>query len=361
MHPGRPQRALILASAPDRRRRTSPLQIFGRALLLTAGWFSALLFFPACQKSPSHRVLKLAHGLPPDHPVHQGMEYMARRCFEISEGKLEIEIYPSEQLGAEQQCVELLQIGSLAITKVSASAMESFSDDYKVLGLPYLFDDQAHSYRVLESDIGRDLLNSTHNVLLHGLCFYDAGSRSFYTVNKPILHPDDLQGQKIRVMKSITAMDMVKALGGSPTPISFGELYTALQSGVVDGAENNPPSLYTSRHYEVCRHYSLDEHTTIPDVLIISMHVWNKLSEQEKAWLQQAADESVPVERSLWEESVAKSLREMEKAGVQIYRPDKKPFAERVEPLLESYRNQERIYQYIERVRAMRVPETTGP
>lgn len=361
MHTGSLPRTSIRVSTPDHWDRISSLRVLKRAWSIAGAAVFALLLLSACRDAPSHRVLKLAHGLPPDHPVHQGMEYMARRCFEISEGKLEIEIYPSEQLGAEQQCVELLQIGSLAITKVSASAMESFSDDYKVLGLPYLFDDQAHSYRVLESDIGRDLLNSTHNVLLHGLCFYDAGSRSFYTVNKPVLHPDDLRGQKIRVMKSITAMDMVKALGGSPTPISFGELYTALQSGVVDGAENNPPSLYTSRHYEVCRHYSLDEHTTIPDVLIISMHIWKKLSDQEKAWLQQAADESVPVERRLWEESVAKSLREMEKAGVQIYRPDKKPFAERVEPLLESYRNQERIYQYIERVRAMRVPETTRP
>lgn len=323
------------------------------AVFLTVLLALALSSLPGCRKAHSHRVLKLAHGLPPDHPVHMAMVYMADRCLAISDGKLEIEIYPSEQLGAEQQCIELLQIGSLAITKVSATAMESFTDDYKVLGLPYLFEDEVHSHRVLDSDIGRDLLNSTHDVLLHGLCFYDAGSRSFYTVNKPILHPDDLRGLKIRVMKSKTAMDMVKALGGSPTPISFGELYTALQSGVVDGAENNPPSLYTSRQYEVCKHYSLDEHTTVPDVLIISMHVWNKLDADEKAWLQQAADESVPVQRRLWQESVEESLREMQHAGVTLYYPDKELFAARIEPLIESYKTKESIYNYIMRIRDM--------
>jgi tripartite ATP-independent transporter DctP family solute receptor len=265
---------------------------------------------------------------------------------------MEIEIYPSEQLGSEQQCVELLQIGSLAITKVSAAVMESFTDDYKVLGLPYIFRDSAHAVNVLDGEIGRELLLSTENRFIRGLCFYDAGSRSFYTIDKPILDPSDLEGMKIRVMKSKTAMDMVKALGGSPTPISYGELYTALQSGVVDGAENNPPSFYTSHHYEVCKHYALDEHTAVPDVLIISQHIWKKLSEQEKTWIQQAATESVAVERKLWSESVKKSLEEVQKAGVTIYYPDKSLFAEKVDEVYDSYKDQERLYSYIKRIQA---------
>ena len=141
------------------------------------------------------------------------MVFMAQRCAELSNGKMEIEIYPSEQLGSEQQCVELLQIGSLAITKVSAAVMESFTDDYKVLGLPYIFRDSSHAVKVLDGDIGQELLASTVDRYIRGLCFYDAGSRSFYTINKPILYPEDLDGMKIRVMKSKTAMDMVKALG----------------------------------------------------------------------------------------------------------------------------------------------------
>jgi tripartite ATP-independent transporter DctP family solute receptor len=310
-----------------------------------------LLIIAGCGHQQQGKVLKLAHGLDPSHPVHQAMVYMAQRCKEISNGDLTIEIYPSGQLGSEQQCVELLQIGSLAITKVSAAVMESFVEDFKVLGLPYVFRSREHSFKVLDGEIGKELLRSTEPYWIRGLCFYDAGSRSFYTIDKPVYSPDDLKGLKIRVMKSITAMEMVKALGGSPTPISWGELYTALQSGVVDGAENNPPSFYTSHHYEVCKYYSLNEHTTVPDVLIVSMKVWNKLSEQEKEWLQQAADESIPVERKLWAESEKESLEAVEEAGVTIIHPDKKPFADKVAPLLDSYKKNAKLYDLITRIR----------
>jgi len=309
--------------------------------------------FSACKNSSDGKVLKLAHGLDPTHPVSQAMVFMADRCDEISEGKLKIEIYPSGQLGSEQQCVELLQIGSLAITKVSAAVMESFTEEYKALGLPYIFTSKEHSFRVLDGEIGKDLLKSTEPYWIRGLCFYDAGARSFYTINTPINHPDDLAGLKIRVMKSNTAMENVKAQGGSPTPISWGELYTALQSGVVDGAENNPPSFYTSHHYEVCKYYSLNEHTMVPDVLIISLKIWEGLTEQEKGWLQQAIDESVIVQRKLWAESEKESYEEVQKAGVKINYPDKGPFMEKVKPLLESYKEYPSIYAYIKRIQAV--------
>ena len=309
-----------------------------------------ILCLTACRNEQEGRVLKLAHGLDPSHPVHNAMVFMADRCKEISNGELSIEIYPSGQLGSEQQCVELLQIGSLAITKVSAAVMESFTEDYKVLGLPYVFRSREHAFEVLDGEIGKELLLSSEPFWIRGLCFYDAGCRSFYTIDQPVDSPDDLKGLKIRVMKSITAMEMVKAQGGSPTPISWGELYTALQSGVVDGAENNPPSFYTSHHYEVCKFYSLNEHTMVPDVLIVSHKVWQKLSEEEKKWLQQAADESVEVERVLWAESEKHSLEEVEKAGVTITRPEKEPFAEKVKPMLESYRENERLWDLITRI-----------
>jgi tripartite ATP-independent transporter DctP family solute receptor len=310
-----------------------------------------LLFLSGCGTQKQGRVLKLAHGLDPSHPVHQAMVYMAERCEEISAGELRIDIYPSGQLGSEQQCVELLQIGSLAITKVSAAVMESFTEDFKVLGLPYVFRSREHAFKVLDGEIGDELLLSTEPFWIRGLCFYDAGSRSFYTIDTPVDHPDDLKGLKIRVMKSITAMEMVKAQGGSPTPISWGELYTALQSGVVDGAENNPPSFYTSHHYEVCKYYSLNEHTMVPDVLIVSQKVWSKLTEQEKQWLQQAADDSVPVQRRLWAESEKESLEIVKEAGVTVTYPDKEPFSERVTGLLDSYRENERLYDLITRIR----------
>ncbi len=314
----------------------------------------AVMFFITSCIGPSDTTeLKLAHGLPTDHPVHKAMAFMAERCAELSEGKMVIDVYPAEQLGSEQQCVELIQIGSLAITKVSAAVMESFAEDYKVFGLPYIFKSKEHAFRIMDGEIGKDLLLSTESKWIRGLCYYDAGSRSFYTKDKPIHHPDDLAGLKIRVMRSITAVEMIRALGGSATPISWGELYTALQSGVVDGAENNPPSLYTSHHYEVCKYYSLDEHTTIPDVLVVSEIVWDKLTDQEKKWLQQAADESAILERKLWAESEIKSIEEVKKAGVEVIYPDKAPFIERVQPLLESYRDNEIIYSYIKRIQAV--------
>ncbi|MFP4059067.1 MAG: TRAP transporter substrate-binding protein [Bacteroidales bacterium] len=308
-----------------------------------------------CKTEEQSNVLKLAHGLDRSHPVHKGMAFMAKRVDEISKGKLQVQIYPSGQLGSEQQCVELLQIGSLAITKISAAVMESFVEDYKVLGLPYIFLSKEHSFEVLDGPVGKELLEAPVEYRIKGLCFYDAGSRSFYTASHPILSPDDLKGMKIRVMKSITAINMIKAMGGSPTPISYGELYTALQSGVVDGAENNPPSFYFSRHYEVCKHYSLNEHTMIPDVLAISTVVWNKLSDQEKKWLMQAVDESVIVQRELWKEAVEESLSEIKKNGVEIYYPDKMPFAEKVEEVFDIYKDKPKLYRLIEKIRATKV------
>ncbi len=308
----------------------------------------------SCGLHRQRKVLKLAHSLPVDHPVHKAMVYMAHRLDSLSGGRLTLQIYPSGQLGSEQQCVELVQIGSLAMTKVSAAVMESFSTDYKVLGLPYLFRSKEHAFKVQDGEIGRDILLSTEKVWLRGLCFYDAGSRSFYTVSKPIHTPDDLKGLKIRVMKSKTALEMVKAMGGSPTPLSWGELYTALQSGVVDGAENNPPSFYTSHHYEVCKYYTLDEHTTVPDVLIINYKIWKKLSPQEQQWLQEAAGESVQVERRLWAASVKESLEAVKKAGVDIYYPDKNLFREKVAPLYDEYRKNKVINDYIERIQNLK-------
>lgn len=316
--------------------------------------FLPLFFLSSCKQIDKTRVLKLAHGLDINHPVHKGMVYMADRLTEKSGGKMKIQIYPSGQLGPERTCVELLQIGSLDITKVSAAVMEGFAPNYRVLGLPYIFRNSEHAHKVLDGEIGKDLLLEGEKFWLRGLCFYDAGSRSFYTKDKPIQTPDDLKGLKIRVMKSNTAVNMIKSFGGSPTPISWGELYTALQGGVVDGAENNPPSFYLSHHYEVCKFYSLNEHTSVPDVLLISTHSWRKLSDQEKEWLQEAVDESIIEQRKFWEESVKEALEEVKKAGVKILYPDKKPFSEKVQTMYNKYVSDKDLYTYIKRIQAVK-------
>ncbi len=251
------------------------------------------------------------------------MEHMADRLSELSQGEMALEIYPSEQLGSERECLELLQIGSLDLTKVSAAVLEGFAPDYAVLGLPYLFDDAAHAARVFNSDVGRELLASTEKARLRGLVFYDAGSRSFYSREQPLESPADLAGLKIRVQESATAIRMVESLGGSATPISWGELYSALQQGVVDGAENNPPSFHLSGHYQVCRHYTLDEHTFVPDVLVMATETWQRLSPEQKGYVEQAARESAEVQRELWQQATEEALTAVAEAGVEIIRPDK--------------------------------------
>ncbi|MGB3777640.1 MAG: TRAP transporter substrate-binding protein [Tunicatimonas sp.] len=325
-----------------------------KKLILSVGAAVLLqLLFTSCHSTDEQKVLRLAHSLSPDHSVHKAMVYLGEVLEEKSGGQLTVKIYPSAQLGAERETVELLQLGSVAITKVSAAVMESFAEEYKVLGLPYLFTDKAHAFRVFDGEVGRDILLSGEKFWLRGLGFYDAGSRSFYAKEKPITTPSDLAGMKVRVMKSNTAINMVKAMGGTPTPIPFGEIYTALQSGVVDAAENNPPSLYLSGHYEVCKYYSIDEHTQVPDVLLIGKPVWDALTEQERAWVQEAADASVVRQHELWRESEEEAMNALKAAGVQINYPEKDPFAADVQGIYADYRAQPQLDELIRRIQAL--------
>lgn len=311
--------------------------------------FSILLV--SCSKVIGVKKLKIGHGLDQTHPVHKAMIYLAERVKEKSDGALEITVYPSQQLGTERECLELLQIGSLAMTKVSSSVLEGFVPRFKVFSLPYIFRNEEHKFKIFESEVGREFLVSPEKYWLRGLCFYDAGSRSFYTKDKPINSPEDLRGLKIRTQESATSIKMVNSFGGSATPISWGELYTALQQGVVDGAENNPPSFFTSRHYEVCKYYSLDEHTSVPDVLLISTVIWNELSEHEQTWLQEAAMESYEHQKKLWKESTLESLKAVQNAGVKISYPDKAPFIDKVQTLFEEYKSEKDVYDQIQKIK----------
>jgi tripartite ATP-independent transporter DctP family solute receptor len=289
------------------------------------------------------KTLRLGHTLDTQHPVHKAMVIFGKELKKESDGKLLLNIYPSSQLGGERECLELLQIGSLDITKVSAAVLENFIPEYKVFSVPYMFRDKAHTFSVFDSGIGESLLLKGEKFRLRGLTFYDAGSRSFYMKEAPIKSPADLKGKKIRVQKSNMAVAMVNDLGGSPTPISWGELYTALQQGVVDGAENNPPSFYTSKHYEVCKFYSLDEHTAVPDVLLIGTDTWSRLNEQERVWVRKAVKVSAIAQRKLWADSEKESLEAVKKAGVQIVYPDKKPFEEQTKGILEMFDGNEEM------------------
>jgi tripartite ATP-independent transporter DctP family solute receptor len=280
-------------------------------------------------------VLKLGHALAPSHAVHISMEYMAKRLAELSGGSVELQVFGGAQLGTEPETIEQLQRGALAMVKTSAAAMEGFVPDMAVYSMPYLFRDDEHYWKTLLGDVGAEILQAGENQGVVGICYYDSGSRSFYTLDKPILKPEDVREMKLRVLPSKTAHDMITTLGGGPTPIPFGELYTALQQGMIDGAENNPPSLFTSRHYEVAKHYSLDEHTRVPDIVIFSKKIWDGLDPQVQGWITEAANDSVTFQRKLWKEQTEEALREVQKAGVTIYNPDKAAFAAAMAPMYE--------------------------
>lgn len=312
-------------------------------------FFMTLVLFACAKQGDDTKVLRIAHALDINHPVHIAMEYMQERLEFHSGGKMSLLIYASGQLGSERETLELLQIGSLPMTKVSASSLEAFVPEMKVFSVPYLFSSSDHLWDVLLGDIGKELLEAGVPYYFRGLGYYDAGSRSFYTTDKAVTSPDDLSGMKIRVMNSQSAVNMVNTMGGSATPVSWGELYTALQQGVVDGAENNPPSFFLSKHYEVARYYLLDEHTSIPDVLVFSTRVWDQLSQQEQAWLSMAAADSVTKQRQLWEEATQHALAEVKKAGVKVMQADKSSFVEKTHSLRSQYEGSD-IGKLIERI-----------
>jgi tripartite ATP-independent transporter DctP family solute receptor len=297
-------------------------------------------------------LLKLAHSLDVTHPVHKAMVYMAEKAKEKSSGRMQIQIFPSEQLGTEKENIESLQLGYLAMTKTSTAVMEGFVPRMKIFGIPYLFRDSEHYWKVLKGPIGKALLLAGQNKGLRGLCFYDAGARSFYA-KKEIHSPADLKGLKIRVMKSNMSMKMIDAMGGSPTPIPWGELYTSLEQGVVDAAENNPPSYRTSRHYEVCKYYTLDEHARLPDILMISVKVWNSLASEFQQILQEAVDESVEYQRKIWAEAEEADLKTVQDAGVKVIHPDKKPFQESVKSMWNEFKGTE-IGKLIEQIQEIK-------
>jgi tripartite ATP-independent transporter DctP family solute receptor len=267
---------------------------------------------------------------------------MAKRVKELSGGSMELIIFPSGQLGDETKCIEQVQMGTLAMTKTSSAPMGNFLEIMKIFSLPYLFDNANHYWHVLEGPVGDEMLkllekrDDGRNSGFIGLGYFDSGSRNFYSTH-PIRSPADMVGKKYRVMQDPVSMDLVQAFGGSPTPIPWGELYTALKQGVVDGAENNPPSIVSSRHSEVCKFYTPNEHTRIPDIVIISDRTWNQLSPREQKWLDTAMQEATAFQRKLWEKSTNDSLAQMASEGVEILDPDLEAFRSSVSSVIERH------------------------
>ena len=322
------------------------IQMINRLVLVPA------LLLSACSGDSTVTVLKLAHVLDAAHPVTKAINFLGEELDSQSSGRMRLDIYPGGQLGNERELVESLQIGSLDITKVSSSVVENFVSEIAVFSLPYLFRDDTHRWSVLESDIGRQMLDACVPFKIKGLCYYDAGTRNFYLREKRVETPQDLQGLKIRVMRSYWSIQAINALGASATPVEFGELYTALQQGVVDGAENNLPTFYQMKHYEVCKYLCLDAHTAPADIMLISTFTWDRLTAQEQQWLMTAVDKSVVYQRSIWEESWNDALQKVQEAGVTVVRPDLAAFRAQVEGLYAELEG-ERMLELITAIREM--------
>lgn len=298
----------------------------------------APLLLSACTRHKSARPLFAADSQPDDYPTTQGLHAIDRLLNERTNGEMRVRVYPGGQMGAEKDTLEIAVFGGLDLTRVNLAPINSIVPETIVLALPFLFRSIAHSRAAFDGAVGRKILDAMMPHGLRGMCYYDSGARSFYNTKKPILTPDDMAGMKIRVQNSDIYVAMMQALGANPTPIPYGEVYQSLVQGVVDGAENNYPSYESSRHFEAAGHYSLTRHVMAPEVLVASRRSWDGMTSEEQDYLQQAASDSVPIMRSLWDARVGVSRQRVLDRGVQVVENvDHAAFSEKMLPVWDRF------------------------
>lgn len=302
-------------------------------LLLTFGLALTVFAAPAAAATIN---LKLADNQPPDYPTVVGDNEFARLVNEKSGGRIVIEVFAGGVLGDEKSVMEAVQLGGIELARVNAQPLSDFSKSLRVLSLPYLFRDADHLWKVLDGPIGDELLNSLANSRMMGLAYYDSGSRSFYNSKRAVKTPADMKGLKIRVQQSELMMGLVSALGASPTPMPYGEVYTSLQSGVIDGAENNWPSYYSTSHYEVAKYFTLDHHSRTPEVVIMSKVAWDKLTPEDQKLLKECARASEAAQKKSWADYEKKSIDAVKAKGNTIIEvEDLTAWQNAVKPLVE--------------------------
>lgn len=316
-----------------------------------------LLLFLCLTGCPGRRegeriVLKAADDHELTYPTTQGLLEMGDLLAEWSKGRITVVVYPSAQLGSERETIELTRAGEIDINRVNINPLTQIVPEFKALALPYIFRNAEHMHRVVDGELGRELMQYLEEKGLIGLGFYDSGQRSFYNSMRPIRSIEDLRGLRIRVQKAEIVMDMVRALGAVPIPMSFEEVYTGLQTGVVHGAENNYPSWVTKGHFETARFYTQDEHSRVPEIILFSKKTWDRLTPEDRELIRTAARESIPFQRSLWEAMVSESTEKALAAGCRIITDiDKEPFVEAMEPVYQEHAVD--LMPIIERIRAV--------
>jgi tripartite ATP-independent transporter DctP family solute receptor len=285
--------------------------------------------------------LKASDVHPAGYPTVAAVESMGKKLEAATNGRLSVQMYASMQLGGEKEAIEQAQVGALQLARVSVGTLGPVIDDLNVFNLPFLFRNVAHMRAVIDGDIGTELLDKVTNndkAGLIGLCWMDAGARSVYTIKKPVHAIADLKGLKIRVIGNPMFVDMMNALGGNGVAMGYDQVFSALQTGVVDGAENNPPSYVFDNHYTVAKHYTLTQHLIVPEMLVFSRKTWDALSKDDQALLKKFSREAQAEARVLWDKYEAAAMDKAKAAGCEIIDvADKKPFQDAVKPVWDKY------------------------
>jgi tripartite ATP-independent transporter DctP family solute receptor len=286
-------------------------------------------------------VLKSSDVHPFGYPTVEAVKSMGEKLAKETNGRLTIQIFPSMQLGGEKEMIEQAQVGALAMARVSVGPMGPIVDDLNVFSLPFVFRDIAHMRKVVDGPVGQEVLDRVTNhprAGLVGLCWMDAGARNMYNSKHPIRSVADMKGLKIRTMGNPIFVEMVNSLGGNGVAMGYDQLINAMQTGIVDGAENNYPSYANGQHYRYAKHYSQTEHLILPEILVFSKRIWETLSKEDQALIRKVAREAQFEARKLWDEMEQKALAQMKAAGVEVVTfPDKKPFQDAVKPVWDKY------------------------
>ncbi|TCU32265.1 TRAP transporter substrate-binding protein [Rhizobium azibense] len=317
---------------------------------LAAGLMVAASFMSAAS---AQTVLKSSDTHPDGYPTVEGVKYFGELVKERTQGRYAIEVYHSAQLGEEKDTIEQVRSGVIELNRISMAPFNGTVKETIVPALPYVFRSEEHMHKVMDGAIGDQIKKAFEPAGLVVLAYYDAGARSFYNKTKPISTVADMKGLKFRVIQSDIFVDMVAALGANATPMPYGEVYSAIETGVIDGAENNFPSYDTAKHAEVAKNYSLDEHTILPEVFVMNKAAFDKLTPEDQEIFKQAAKDSVTKQRELWSAKVAESRANVEKLGAKITTPEKQGFIDAMAPVYEKHVKDDVLKKMVEDVKAV--------
>jgi tripartite ATP-independent transporter DctP family solute receptor len=308
------------------------------ARYFTAAVAAALVSATSPSLAQQKMVIKAADVHPLGYPTVEAVVRMGKKLEAASSGRLTVQMYPQMQLGGEKEMIEQAQVGALQIARVSVGALGPVVDELNVFNLPFIFRDEAHMRKVIDGPIGEELLQKVTNspARLVALGWMDAGTRNVYS-NKPVTKPADLKGMKVRMMGNPIFVETMNAMGGNGVAMGFNELYSAMQTGVVDGAENNEPTVLAQNHYQVAKIYSLTGHLIIPEMFVFSKVSWDKLSKDDQALLKKVSREAQMEQRGLWDDKTAKATEELKAKGVQFVPADKDAFFKATQPVRDKY------------------------